>query len=173
MLSALTMFGQKSNVKTIEWSEVPLTWENFEAIPPSESPEHAAVSSTGTTFSWSYSTSQGTTELRFSVHAYFYPKKSWVDSLRKNSALLKHEQLHFDISELYARKLWKALKAYTAMRNIRADLREIHQEIEAERRFLQKQYDQETQHGLDKTAQSKWEKNIQEALKKLEKYKRI
>lgn len=166
------MFGQKNNEKPIEWSKILLTWENFEAALPSEKPEHAAASSTGITYSWSYSTAQGIPELRFSVHTYFYPKKSWVDSLRKTPALLKHEQLHFDISELYARKLLKALKEYVAMRNIRVDLREIHQEIEAERKFLQNQYDKETRHGTDNPAQLQWEKTIQNELKKLENYKR-
>src|SRR6266436_4042982 len=45
------------------------------------------------------------------VRAVFEPDESWVDPTKKTDQLLKHEQGHFDLAELSARKLRKALDA--------------------------------------------------------------
>src|SRR5690606_40361550 len=41
--------------------------------------------------------------------SYFNPHLSWVVPASRNDYLLKHEQLHFDITELHARKLRREL----------------------------------------------------------------
>ncbi len=42
---------------------------------------------------------------KYRIGSYFFTKKSWTTV--KDSITLKHEQVHFDISELYARKIRK------------------------------------------------------------------
>ena len=87
------------------------------------------------------------------VTTYFYPQLSWKKNSKENNQdLLKHEQLHWDISELYARKLRAAYKKYIPQKN------------QKERLQAQNAYDLETKHGLLKDAQEKWSDKIREEL---------
>lgn len=45
----------------------------------------------------------------FSIKTYFDPYESWM--LLKNDYVLQHEQIHFDITELYARKMRKSVES--------------------------------------------------------------
>ncbi len=67
--------------------------------------------------------------------------------------LLAHEQLHFDITELFARKLRKAMVEFDFenSRNLRAALQALYKKTEMERALMQKKFDVETKH----TAQMK------------------
>jgi hypothetical protein len=53
------------------------------------------------------------TALDVRVEVEFYPNSSWVKPGRKSTELLKHEQGHFDLTELYARKAEKQYDADT------------------------------------------------------------
>lgn len=45
----------------------------------------------------------------FSIKTYFDPNVSWM--LLKNDYVLQHEQIHFDLTELYARKMRKSVES--------------------------------------------------------------
>ena len=45
----------------------------------------------------------------FSIKTYFDPNESWM--LLKNDYVLQHEQIHFDLTELYARKMRKSIES--------------------------------------------------------------
>ena len=45
----------------------------------------------------------------FSIKTYFDPNESWM--LLKNDYVLQHEQIHFDLTELYARKMRKSVES--------------------------------------------------------------
>ena len=45
----------------------------------------------------------------YKIQSYFEKKNSWVKLAGRNDHTLEHEQIHFDITELYARKLRKEL----------------------------------------------------------------
>ena len=45
----------------------------------------------------------------FSIKTYFDPNESWM--LLKNDYVLQHEQIHFDLAELYARKMRKSVES--------------------------------------------------------------
>lgn len=45
----------------------------------------------------------------FSIKTYFDPNGSWM--LLKNDYVLQHEQIHFDLTELYARKMRKSVES--------------------------------------------------------------
>lgn len=156
----------------MSWGPEKLTWEDFRAGPGSDKNKHAASTFSGIEYSWSYTASKNVFKLDFVVEANFFPERSWVDPDKKTPRLLAHEQLHFDISELHARKLLKALEAYVPMRNIRADLQHIYTNIQSKRKKMQDRYDKETDHGLDEAAQAKWNREIKEALLKLKAYRR-
>lgn len=106
----------------------------------------------------------------FKVCCSFDKKISWiVDSLCVQ--ILKHEQLHFDIAELYARKIRKGV----------LDLRKRHQtnlepydklinNLLEERNKVDDQYDQETAHGVYCNRQKEWNKRIEKELEELKDY---
>lgn len=45
----------------------------------------------------------------FNIKTYFDPNESWM--LLKNDYVLQHEQIHFDLTELYARKMRKSVES--------------------------------------------------------------
>ncbi|MBX9449849.1 MAG: hypothetical protein KL787_09070 [Taibaiella sp.] len=86
---------------TLHWSkDRKLTWDDFQGIPDTTSTGMAGTSSGFVTKS-KY-TSDST--ISIVVSAVFYKKESWVKAEFKDSATLNHEQGHFDIAEVYARK---------------------------------------------------------------------
>lgn len=91
--------------------------------------------------------------------AQFYAKLSWV--YEEDDNLLKHEQLHFDIAELYARKLrseFEKLKQ-EKIANFNA-YSTAYNKLWAECKALQMKYDSETNHGILREENQKWENDI-------------
>ncbi len=98
-------------------------------------------------------------ELNYTVETFFYTDKSWVRPDSKSDYLLKHEQLHFDISELYARKLREKLaKVDSSKLNKDSSkyLNKLYEEVAAERVEMQDQFDKETDHSKNKETELKW-----------------
>jgi len=169
LLISSAVLAQEKQEK-IRWQQDrPLTWKDFKAL-PDDSNSYSANTNSGISYTWSYSTSSGTPILEHEVFSNFYPQLSWVKEIENEQYLLAHEQLHFDISELHARKLRKALEQYEIGRNIRQDLKRIYQKIEAERTAMQNKFDKETSHSEFREAEMKWRKFIQQELKKLQQY---
>ena len=83
--------------------------------------------------------------------------------------MLQHEQGHFDLAELYARKLNKALKEYTFnAQTINKDVNSIYEKIMAEQHKAQNRYDLETDFSRNKSRQAMWSSKIANDLKMLE-----
>jgi hypothetical protein len=91
-------------------------------------------------------------------------KKSWV---REGSDyLLTHEQIHFDIAELFARKIRKELDRmlYTDMNCNIEEFFMIYKNYTDDLKQYQILYDNETNHGLNVNAQLEWNDKIREML---------
>ena len=164
--------GVKSQEDTekIRWEKSkPLSWENFKAEPDSSS-EFYAMTNSGITFGWNYSTKTGIAELTHEVFAKFAPHKSWVKKEFADENLLAHEQLHFDITELYARMLRKSISEYTPGENIREDLRQIYEKNGEERNTMQARFDEETDHGNNSNAELTWRKIVEIELERFEEF---
>ncbi len=96
------------------------------------------------------------------VFASMSPHRSWVRSGHANAKSLKHEQLHFDITEIYARKLRAHLRKLDPEHEGRAW--EIYTAVAKEWQLAQKRYDDETHHGRRDEVQAKYEADVAEAL---------
>lgn len=106
---------------------------------------------------------------KFIVKNKFTTTKSWVtkDSSLRTLQLLEHERLHFDIGELYARKLYKELVTKKPLGNkITLEAEKAYQEYEER----QRKYDIQTNHGELKEEQQKWQIMIGKELAELETY---
>lgn len=167
-LSAIS-FAQEN--EKLQWEENrPLTWNDFKAS-PKKSVAYEASTNSGILFSWNYSTESGEPVLEFEIITNFYPNSSWVKDVEETEYLLAHEQLHFDISELHARKLRKAIDEYKLGRNIRKDLNQLYEQVEQERVRMQNRFDAETSHSRNKEAEARWRKFVSEELQRFRKYK--
>ena len=109
--------------------------------------------------------------LEIKVQPSFNPKGSWVKEEDKVEGLLKHEQVHFDIAEVNARKLRMEFQnkkitqanAQTVLNN----LVEKYNEVNAR---TQEKYDAETRHSLNTKNQEEWNGQIEKNLKELADY---
>jgi predicted secreted Zn-dependent protease len=157
---------------TISWtSERALTWNDFKAKPQLDT-DVVALTASGITFSYS-AKSNATDIVSFAtkVESHFYPNKSWFVKERANAYILKHEQLHFDITELYVRKLRQQISILKVSNSIKSQLEDLHQNINNELSEMQSLYDEQSQHSINKEEQAKWQSYVKSELKKLEAFK--
>ncbi|MHA6279935.1 DUF922 domain-containing protein [Salinimicrobium sp. CAU 1759] len=169
----LISFGAQAQLdeERVGWKDNALTWKDFKATPDPTSPFSANTAS-GISYGWSMKGSATGKEYSYEVSSFFIPGKSWVKDGSASPNLLAHEQLHFDITELFARKLRKALAEFDFdnSRNLKADLQALYKNAEQERALMQQQFDVETRHSMNEAAQLEWQKYIKEELRKLEKF---
>jgi hypothetical protein len=65
------------------------------------------------------------------VDSYFYPQLSCKKNINKNNLnLLQYAHLHWDLSELYARKLSAAYKKYIPQNDVKEELEFIFKRFE-------------------------------------------
>lgn len=154
----------------IYWVQDGLTWEDFKAQPDEDS-KFDANTNAGLSFSWGVKNIDGAIELTYEVISYFNPHLSWVKSESDNEYLLKHEQLHFDITELHARKLLKKLAEVnprSLSNDPKAVLTRIYQAVEKERTTMQQKFDKESRHSIDKDGEARWRHYVKAELQKYE-----
>lgn len=85
--------------------------------------------------------------------------------------LLKHEQLHFDIEEVFCRKLRKGVKLLNSNKETeQLKYIELAKFIYKEAVECQNQYDEETQNALIVEKQQEWNKKIAKELEELKEY---
>jgi hypothetical protein len=142
-----------------------LSWSDFQATPP-ESQRVAATTASGISYSYSTRGTPGNYRLDYKVLAYFYPERSWYHPEICDSVILSHEQLHFDISELFARKMRDALGRRTFSKNVRAEVRQIFSEINRELSEFQDLYDRETDFSRNREQQATWNRRISKMLER-------
>ena len=124
-----------------------------------------------------YSVRHGESGLVAEFNAFLDVSESWVVQNAQTTALLRHEQGIFDLTELYARKMRKAgadfIKQQGANINfddLLAEVRNIYRELNNELFQEQKIYNAETCNGTNKEEQLRWEEKIKAELKKLESF---
>ena len=171
LLVSTSIFGQKATQDTITFRKYDtLKWSDFKADAPANSPFSASVSS-GMSYKWSYSTAAGIIDFQYSIEAKLYRNLSWSIYKKEKKEVLDHEQLHFEITELFTRKFRKALSEYVVKRNIRKDVANIYANIEKQRVEMQLLYDKETNHSINKESQLAWEKKVSKLLNEYEAFK--
>jgi predicted secreted Zn-dependent protease len=126
-----------------------------------------AVASTSTSLGIAYQIKNW--KLTYEITCKFSKTRSW--GLLKTPYILAHEQAHFDITELYARKLHQALQQYTLNRyTFKKDIGEIYQRIVDEKEAFQAAYDGETDHSRNRRVQVEWLDKIELLLIETEPY---
>ena len=162
-LLVLTMAaaGQR-NEELINWNEgQKLTWADYKGKPKENSD---AAASTATYLGFEFNV--GKNGLDYKITCTFSKTRSW--GLHKTDYILTHEQGHFDIAEIFARKLNKMMREYKFNNNtFKEDLKTIYQSIAFEKDAFQNQYDEETNHSIKREKQTEWLAKISNQLKEL------
>ena len=147
-------------VPMITWSaERRLTMADFQARAPLGNPLASSTSS-------NIKADAACKDYVFSstVAATFDPNTSWFRNPQKASeALLRHEQLHFDITEVYTRIMRQRLQLFATKANcekLQPAFNNVTKLVYADWDREQNRYDQETNHGLNAVRQALWEKQI-------------
>ena len=83
---------------------------------------------------------------------------------KKIPEVLHHEQFHFDITELYARKLYVDASKLIGQRGNTNQLKQLFKDANTECNEMQNQYDEESNHGVNEEKQIEWENRIKQLL---------
>ena len=149
-----------------------LTWGDFKGPPPDGGDEGARTAH-AIHYAW-ICRSGGRFEFR--ATAAFLPHRSWVKTIVLRNAVesvrvLRHEQAHFDISELYARHMRRRFADLPdACDRNDAELSAVARVLLDEERAMQRRYDAETNHSLETERQTVWEDNVRRLLAGLSSY---
>lgn len=110
---------------------------------------------------------------RYAILATFSPAESWVrpdipPHRTASPRTLRHEQTHFDLTEVFARRLRRAFSTVQGIcPDHPKDARKLFDRLSRESQSKQKQYDQETAHGTALEAQSRWSRAVAASLDSL------
>jgi hypothetical protein len=134
-----------------------LRWNDFRGRPPADGEEVAK-----TAYALFYVWKCGRDAFDFRVIAAFRPRQSWVKAVvLKDTALgrsaLGHEQTHFDIAEVHARRMRRYFGALAdACRKTDRELTDLARRLIQAEKAEQQRYDAETDHGLRSDQQGAW-----------------
>jgi hypothetical protein len=156
-------YPEDSTEKLVWDQKKRLAWHDFRKDKVLAQTE-AAESWTGIEFSGNCENG----EFTFEVDAIFHRDSSWVVPGRWNERLLDHEQGHFDLAELYARKLSQALRNLESpcenMELTRGLIQNILQLNQQQLEQEQRRYDIETRHGTNRKRQESWNEFLRSQL---------
>jgi len=140
-----------------EWSENRLlTLEDFHAAPDAAS-NGAAL----TVYEIQARTNCEVDGPAFRVSVRFLPGQSWIKPPQRVARILAHEQGHFDLAEVSARRLRAELASLDLPCAAGNDaFKELVAETNRRDGDLQRSYDRQTMFGTDTTAQRQWESRI-------------
>ncbi|MCT2560328.1 DUF922 domain-containing protein [Chryseobacterium herbae] len=168
LLALNTLFGQK-----IIWNEDrKLVWEDFKSpVNRKNNPDVAAYTHCG----WEYSVVKSTnpkSSVKIEITAIFNVDRSWKDTKRMNDYILLHEQKHFDIAELFARRLRKEVEEkIKTSGDYDKNFKTLYQKISNDYKNFQISYDKITEHGINKEKQAEYNALIAEEIDHLKSYK--
>ena len=159
----------------IPWSEVPITWSLFRGAPPADAVHRSEAAAIHMTIAWHASYSAGsrggawTGQVdRVTVSNAMDTDLSWVVPGGATEQVLRHEQGHFDLNEVYRRKLeivLSCVRAQSATKDgvLDALYAAVHaraNDVLAALQVAQHQYDAESDHGNNPAGQARWASHI-------------
>ena len=158
----------------IEWKDnLKLSWNDYQLV-DQKSNQRKALAMTATNIEYTIY-EQKNVAPRFVIKNYFNKEYSWTRT--KRSDILQHEQLHFDISELYTRKMRRDLGSMTKknIKDVNLYLKKF-EELNQDMIKNQRRYDKETHFKIGdgenlSPIQQFWIDSIHVELNKLESYR--
>ena len=147
------------DASSLEWGH-PISYDDFQAKPDEADTAAANIS---VSILLGYGNTQSNI-LRFKVVAVMDKDESWIKNGFRKAHILNHEQGHFDIAQIFARKLAAELKKrFYTPRDVKI-LSAVYDDFLNRMNEVQVRYDDETRGGWDPVAQSKWRRYIKREL---------
>lgn len=166
LLLVAPLFSSSPDGNTIPWSATRrLTWSDFKSRPDNNA-TNAALTSSKIVFNFGYGGEKG---FNYTISCEFDKNGSW--GRIKTDYILAHEQGHFDIAEIFARKLNKSLRTYRFNANtVQKEVPNLYQDLMKEETAWQNQYDNETDYSRNHAQQERWLEKIDRELSRLSQY---
>ncbi|WP_347156965.1 DUF922 domain-containing protein [Pontibacter chitinilyticus] len=142
-----------------------LSWNDFKGVPQHDNPHHALTAANLTV-----DAHRSHNALDYDVRCVFLPSESWTKN-NKSEKLLQHEQLHFDLTEIYARLLRKKLRLLSPTcpdfnQKLSIAVSDTFHKWKAE----QEAFDTTSNHGLQEEVEQVWATHIAQRLEELKAY---
>ncbi len=153
----------------IGWSDTTfLAWQDFKGPVPKGA---SLVAYTYSAIKMNYEAGAAK-QYTVKVMAAFDPAKSWKVETKVTEGLLKHEQGHFDITEIFARMFVKQLKDLkgTPENKFGEKINALLKKIWSDQVNFQSLYDAETDHSKNAAKQLEWNEKIKTMLDKYSAY---
>lgn len=159
---------------TVVWNAArPLTWADFRRPERDPAiPEWAGANTTLRIYCMPTKSGDG---YAWDVRTVMKRDLSWVQPrAMRDSTLLTHERLHFDIGEVYARKLRRYLAGYKGPYDKQGAqaLKRTVQLYNDSVTLIGEQYDRETEHHGRRAEQLRWQAEVARQLKELDAFAR-
>lgn len=155
--------------KLIWKRERKLSWDDLKGEPDPKSFSPALTYS-----SISYSATRDGDSVAVTVNCIFNKERSWVKQDERTPELLHHEQGHFDLNEVFARKFRQALKkSFLTQATLSKDIQKIYERYCRECLVAHRKYDQETVHSATESRQDVWDNYINVELSELAEFEAV
>lgn len=168
--------ASEGSIPSVAWdASTPLTWDLFQCTAPADAVHRSEAAAIHMTIRWhagySVTSNGGSWTGRVqtvTVTNTMEPSLSWVVAGKADARVLRHEQGHFDLNEVYRRKLEillpclqsQSASKQAAIDELDAELHRRAGQILEQLQVLQTRYDAETAHGNNPSGQTRWEAQI-------------
>lgn len=164
-LTLLFSAGTAPESEVIYWSaDRKLTWADFRGKPDYNYTDVSALTSSGVLHL------KGCQDGRivYKIYAYFEKQQSWVKPEALTQHHLQHEQIHFDITQLYARKLEQALDSEVFACSDGEMFEQFVQDFLQQWQKAQFHYDLYTHYSMRTEQQLEWQQKVATELSEFE-----
>ncbi len=157
ILLLIILSSNRPSDEVIYWSaDRHLTWEDFRGSPDYNYDAVAALTSSGIMHFKGCEDGK----IIYEIKAYFEKDYSWVKPEALTVHHLQHEQIHFDITALYAQKLKVALDKKTFFCGEEVDFDRFVQDFLMKWQKAQINYDLYTHYSMRHAQQNEWKHRV-------------
>lgn len=164
----LFIIGLSNAQDKIFWNENrKLVWADFQSKTQPNTSKAAATTFCGISYLLKSPTKKFTSK-EVKIQSFFVPSKSWTHNEHETDLVLMHEQSHFDIAELFARRFRKLISDKTMDAKM---LQKYYTEIYDDYKDYQQDYETVTNNGRIHDKQYEYTEKIKQEIKKLSDFK--
>ena len=168
LLGFIFFLGFTKAQDKIFWTENrKLVWSDFLSQSKPNTSQAAATTYCGISYLLNSSTKKFT-DKQVRIESFFIPSKSWAHPEHKTDNVLMHEQSHFDIAELFARRFRKIINDKTLDTK---SLQKYYEKIYDDYKDYQQDYETATNHGRIRDKQFEYSQKIDREIEELSDFK--
>lgn len=168
VLIFLCLLGFAKGQDKIFWNENrKLVWADFQSKTKPNASQAAATTFCGISYLLDSSTKKFT-DKQVAIASFFVPSKSWAHTDHRTEIVLMHEQSHFDIAELFARRFRKLISDKTL--DVKS-LQKYYNQVYEDYKDYQQDYETVTNHGRIRDKQYEYSRKIDQQIEELSAFK--